>query len=165
MSIKDPGRAEIYTERRTSKINCWEKMQTKCFCSGERDRIRADCSHTDRPWICLKCCNFTDIVAKSWLQFACPQKPKVSRSSAGCFSCSRNKRRALLPRSLWSEFGPSELCDWAPSLSERTAATGDNYKWAFKSDNEGWRCFQSALKLLISMIDDWLAQPILCKVL
>lgn len=76
MSIKDSGRAEISIERRTSKINCWKKMQTKCFCSGERDRIRTDCSHTAGPWICLKCCNFTDIVAKSWSQFACPQKPK-----------------------------------------------------------------------------------------
>lgn len=45
MSIKDLGRAEISIERRTSKINCREKMQTKCFRSGERQRIRTDCSH------------------------------------------------------------------------------------------------------------------------
>lgn len=103
ISIKDPGQAEISIERRTSKINCWEKMQTKCFCSGERDRISTDCSHWAGPWICLTCCNFTDIVAKSQSQFACPQKPKNYRLSAGCFCCSRNKRWTL-----WSEFGLSE---------------------------------------------------------
>lgn len=34
------------------------------------DRIRTDCSHTTGPWICLNCCSFTDIVAKSQSQFA-----------------------------------------------------------------------------------------------
>lgn len=107
-SIKDRGRAEISIERRTSKINCWEKMQTKCFCSGERDRIKTKRSHTAGPWICLKCCNFTDIVAKSRSQFACPQKAKDYTLSAGCFCYSRNKRCVFLSRTLWSEFGLSE---------------------------------------------------------
>lgn len=99
-SIKDPGWAEISIERRTSKINCWEKMQTKCFCSGERDGIRTDCSHPAGPWICLKCCSFTDIVVKSRSQFARLEKPKDYRLSAGCFCCSRNERRVFSPRTL-----------------------------------------------------------------
>lgn len=108
MSIKDPGWAEISIERRTSKINCWEKMQTKCFCSGERDRIRTDCSHPAGPWICLKCRNFTDIVVKSRSQFVCPQKPKDYGLSAGCFCCSRSERRVFLLGTLWSEVGLSK---------------------------------------------------------
>lgn len=123
MSIKDPGRAEISIERRTSKINCWEKMQTKCFCSGERDRIRTDCSHAAGPWICSKCCNFTDIVAKSRSQFACPQKPKDYRLSAGCFCCSRSKRHAFFTQKPFgSEVGHCEPVRMSQSELRRSAS-------------------------------------------
>lgn len=39
MSIKDRGQTKVLTERRTFKINCWEKMQTKCFCYCERQNL------------------------------------------------------------------------------------------------------------------------------
>lgn len=129
MSIKETGQAEISTERRLPKINCWEKMQTKCFCSGERDRIRSDCSHT---W------NLLTMLQFHWY---CRQEPvaiclstEAQRlQSAGCFCCSTNKSCPFLPRIPLSEFGLS----WsvmgllAPTLRTLTGdATGDNYKWA-----------------------------------
>lgn len=40
MSIRDWEQAKVSIERRTFKINCWEKMQTKCFRYGEGGRIK-----------------------------------------------------------------------------------------------------------------------------
>lgn len=104
MSIKDPGRAEISMDRRTSEINCREKMQTKCFRSGERQRIRTDCSHLNS----LEMLHFHQ---------KCRQEPSaISLSSetptlqfAGCSCCSGKERHTFLPTIPWFAFGLSTM--------------------------------------------------------
>lgn len=109
MSIKDPGRAEISIVRRTSKINCWEKMQTKCFCCGERQRIRTGCSHLNS----LKMLHFYQ---------NCCQEPAAIGLSSETPTFQLAGSAAPERTTMHARFGLSEPVTGALS-------TGDVYKW------------------------------------
>lgn len=118
MSIKDPGRAEISIERRTSKINCWEKMQTKCFCSGERQRIRTDCSHLNSLEMLHFHLNCLQDLATISLSSETPTL-QLAGSAA--------PERSAVHAQFWLSEPVTGALSPLPSML--TAATGDVYKW------------------------------------
>lgn len=92
-------------------------MQTKCFRSGERQRIRTDCSHLNS----LEMLHF---------HLNCRQEPAAISLSSETPTLQLAGSAAPERRAVHAQFGLSEPVTGAlsPIPSMLTAATGDVYK-------------------------------------
>ena len=129
MSIKEWGQTKVSIERRTFKINCWEKMQTKCFCYGERGRIRTDCSNIARPWIWVEHSNFTDAAAEDQAVFFFKQE-SVSKVYTTVLWSDPADQRCI--STLTHRLNHSQ-CSWQRPVPKPLAVAG------------GWRAFTAIL--------------------